>query len=267
MPLHLDSITQKDQEKILDWMIGYELDKSDDIFSTVVEGERYCLMSRPLIDVRTRKAIGRYVITLHEDRQQIMSEIFDADIVLDNPVPTKLMFEQKLPQSSDANEYYIVITGEEAHLIAETVDRYTVPGQIEGTEREVYVSIFPFAAEVFDDEDAYNRGMGGGKPEDPSEGPGLSFSTTFACPASLFGTEEEDDEPFSLLAGEVLSVREVTFSFGSTRCDAFIAMVHTTLGDVPVVLGEGFDTEKLAAGKIIVMEGYVKVDFVKDRYE
>lgn len=90
-----------------------------------------------------RKKIGKVVITLIVRPDNI--ELVDTDVVLLSDHKTKLHFEEKLEESSEANEYYMVYDLEqEKHFDIEIVDRYTISEDIENKEKDVYLSAFPF---------------------------------------------------------------------------------------------------------------------------
>ncbi|MBQ9558155.1 MAG: hypothetical protein IJU94_06075 [Clostridia bacterium] len=188
--------------------------------------------------------------------------------MLSNDAPSLLEFCKKLPNSSDSNEYYEVITEDGRHLAVETVNRYAVPDELEGTKREVYASALPFELTVFRDEDAYNRFCGFAKPVKAGgadvEVHGLS--TTFTCPSTIF-RNGEDDAPWSFVAGEIKNFREITLDVDSVSYKAYLVVLRSALGDLPTLVGnEVFDTSEIAVGKIVGMNAYIKANFIKDKY-
>ena len=165
MPLHLEALTEHGTTEILTWILQNPLQNANDAFGSQKNEKIYAVVSYPLSDSTTREEIGKYVFTVFTNMEQQCNEIIDIDIVLNNTNSTKLLFENRLSQSSDSNEYYEVVTKElDQHLVVETVNRYTVPDEIEGKEKEVFVSAFPFELTIFETVEAYNKFCGFEKP-------------------------------------------------------------------------------------------------------
>ena len=269
MPLHLDAITERERQEIFMWIMQDALQNANDAFASKKDGKTFAVASYPLFDSQTGNEIGKYVFTIYTNFEKQCNEILDVDIVLNNTTPTRLHFERRLPQSSDANEYYEVVASEMGqHLIIETVNRHTVQGAIEDTDKEVFVSAFPFQLTIFETLDAYNKFCGFEKPVQVG-GMDLEvhgFGTTFACPGNLFQKNDTED-PWSFVVGEIKNYQEISISFGSIKRDAYLVILHSALGELPTLVGkEIFDTSNIGIGKIVGMNACVKANFVKDKY-
>lgn len=268
MPLHLDSLMENSSPEILSWILQEELQNVDDAFAQ--SNKVYFLGSRPLQDVSTNRKIGKYVFTLFSNRKEQRNEILDIDIVLNNITPVPLRFEKKLPQSSDSNEYYeAIIADTDQHFIIETVNRYTIEKEIEGTTQEVYLSAFPFALTIFDSEKDFNKFCGFEKAIDVAN-TGLmvhGISTTFISPGDLLNHEDHDEAPWSFIVGTIADYQEVRIAFGKNCYNAYLVLLRCALGELPTLIGtEVFDTRKIGIGKIVGMNASVKANFVKDKY-
>lgn len=269
MPLHLEAITEHETNEIFTWILQDALQNVNDAFATQKDGKTYALASYPLYDTTTGSEIGKYVFTIYSNLEEQCNEILDLDIVLNNSTPTRLHFGRKLSQSSDSNEYYEVLADEkEQHLIVETVNRYTVPGEIEGKDIFIYASAFPFQLTIFETVEEYNKYCGFETPIQVgnTELKVHGLSTTFACPGDMM-KQNDDEDPWSFVVGEIKEYRGVTIAFGSIKREVYLVTLHSALGDLPTIVGkEIFDTSKIGVGKIIGMNTSVKVNFIKDKY-
>lgn len=105
------------------------------------------------------------VITLIVRKDNI--ELVDSDIVLLSDKKIKLHFEEKLEQSSEANEYYMVYDLEsERHFDIETVNRYCIKEELEESDRDAYLSAFPFQLDLYENEEEMNKALGMGEEVD-----------------------------------------------------------------------------------------------------
>lgn len=264
MPIHLNSITN-DTENVTSfaWMLQEGMEQCDSIFIT--EDKKYLHTRCSIMDRLSGKAIGRIVYTIFHGEKAL--EILDVDIVWNNDTSTLLRFNTLKDGSSDSNEYYEVETVEaEQHLEIETVNRHVVSEDLLNTEREVFISVFPFELSVYADIDAFNE-WAGFKSERKIGNTGLTvggFSEKFMMPGGLF-SDKKSDESYSFLVGTVLSYRDVEVAFGETVYPFVLAQVDTALGVVPVAMGrEVFDLKDLREGCIVAMNADVKADVAKD---
>lgn len=269
MPLHLEALTEKNHPELLSWILQEELQSIDDAFAQ--SGKRYFLGTTPLVDKKKGREIGKYVFTFFSNMEQKRNEILDLDIVLNNNTPTEIVFEKKLPQSSDSNEYYEIVTKEsEHHLIIETVNRYVKEQEIEGKTLPVYISAFPYELTVFKDEKAFNKFCGFEKAINVADTDLLvhGLGTNFTMPGGILGGEKSvEEKPWSFVVGIVEDFSEVKIAFGKIQHKAYIIQLNTALGIIPVLAGlEMFDIKKLSKGKIIGMNSYIKANFVKNKY-
>ncbi len=259
MPLHLDSIAPDIGPAAENFLRPDLMDSIDDVIYS--EDERILHIAHFILDSARFGRVGKLIYTLLRDPDPAESYgIIDIDLTLCTKQTPKLRFLRKLPQSSDANEYYDVENAQGQRLQVETVNRSKIAGELTGTERYVHACAFPFRFDVFDDIDALNRAFGWNA-EDGEVG---GLSETFAAPASLTGVPDEDadeSDVFSILAGTVRAVRDASMSIVRCRFDFTIAEVETALGVIPVALSErAFDLSELAPGKAVFMYAYVKAD-------
>lgn len=270
MPLRLDALLKDDSPDILSWMLGVGLQNPEDIFAS--KDGQYLHMSNALMDAKTNTQVGRYIFTIFLDTKRKTLSVRDVDIVLDNTVPVCLDFISKYKASSDANEYYEVVTEEmEQHLCIETVNRHTISGDILGTKQAVYASAFPFKVAIYDDLADLNRAVGFDerlvKVGDEEYAVG-GLSDTFTGVGGVFSGEQAAEEDiWTLMVGVVDSYQNVALKFGDTTCEACIVQLKTALGMLPTVMGkELFETDKLAPGKVVLMNACIKANFVQDKY-
>ena len=265
MPLHLNSITNDGQNaKSIAWILQKGMDACDSVF--VTEDMKYFHARCNIIDRLSGDAIGRIVYTLLLG-EKIM-EILDLDIVWNNKTSTRLRFNTLRDGSSDSNEYYEAETVEEGqHLELETVNRHVVSTEILDTEREVFISAFPFELSVYADMKAFNEWAGFHRAiaigdTDLKVG---GFSEKFMMPGGLFNDKKKSDESYSFVLGKVVSYRDVEIAFGETVYPFVLAQVDTALGVIPVSMGrEVFDLERLRVGCVVAMNADIKADMSKD---
>lgn len=264
MPLHLNSITKDSRNAdTLAWLLQDGMDEYDAVF--VTEDRRYIHVRGKIVDLRSNEAIGQIVYTLKLREGAL--EVLDLDIVWNNEVPTRLRFNTLRKGSSDANEYYEAETVSEGqHLVIETVNRHTVQGELIDTERDVFVSAFPFSLTVFTDMDTFNQWAGFGEGINIADtGMKMSgLSETFMMPGDLLNPGKDVDESFSFVVGKVVSFRNVEIAFGKTILPFVFAQVETGMGIIPVSMGrEVFDLSKLEIGCVIVMLADIKADVAR----
>lgn len=265
MPLHLNSITNDTRKaEPIAWLLQKGMDDCDSVFAT--KDQKYFHIRRKIMDRLSGDAIGRIVYTImHGER---VLEIKDLDIVWNNDTPTRLQFNTLRDKSSDANEYYEAETVEAGqHLELETVDRHVVSADILNTEREAFISAFPFELNVYADIHAFNEWAGFDRviAVADTDLKVSGFSERFIMPGGLFKDKKKNGESYSFLIGKVISYRDVEIAFGETVYPFVLAQVDTALGVIPVSMGrEVFDLEELQVGCIVAMNADIKADMAKD---
>ena len=261
MPVHFNSfIADKDEKLRTDLfadIVSKYLDEPDDVF--VSEDKKNIHMTKFFKDVKTKKNIGKVVITLIVREDNI--ELVDTDITLLSDNKVKLHFEEKLEQSSEANEYYVVYELEgEKHFDVETVNRYCIDKDIEGTEQDVYLSAFPFQLELFENEDEMNKALGLGKEIDV---PGIGKKVFGMDPTmmSVGRVMTNATEPCAFIIGKVKNYKDVTVDIAGHTIKFIIIDLETGTGIMPVAVHEeNFDLSKLKKGILLVMVADVKAD-------
>ena len=267
MPLHLNSMANTTEEQSIDlfsYAVGPAFEACNSAFAT--EDKLHFIGRTEMIDKNSGKVIGHFVYTIWTNLEEQRNELLDVDITLCNENRTPVHFLNRLPASSDSNEYYDAETeGTEQHFQLETVCRYTVPGEIVDTVRDVSISVFPFELNIFDSITAFNRHIGF-KEHHPIGDTGLTtegLSETFLAPGGIF-SKSENDETYSFIVGTVESFEDVSVSFGKYILDFVLAQVRTAMGIVPVAMGRDvFDIEKLKPGMVVAMNADVKADLSK----
>lgn len=262
MPLHFNAITNDTQNATaLTWILQNGMDECDSAF--VSQDQQYFHIQTPVNDILSQKEIGKIVYTIKRNEECEALEILDLDFILLSDEYTSLRFLKKCNGSSDSNEYYEVeAVSEGQHLEIETVNRHTVTSEIEGSERDVRISIFPFELSVYNDIDDFNAWVGVTDEKvigntDLKLG---GFAETFAMPGRLFD-DKNDDESYSSLVGKVKSFTDVQIQFGEVTWSFVLAKVFTALGTVPIAMGrEVFDLRNLAPESIVAMNADVKAD-------
>ena len=126
MPVHFNSfIADKEQElkeNLYTNILSKYTQDAEDIF--VSDDKKSIHMTNYIRETNTNKIYGKVVITLKVRDNAI--EIVDTDITIKNNNPSILYFEEKLEQSSEANEYYNVISKDDSHFQIETVNRFRI---------------------------------------------------------------------------------------------------------------------------------------------
>ncbi len=265
MPLHLDSImNDKMKRDVFAWVLQECMDGCDSLFLS--EDKKFFHIRRNIIDGLSGDTIGKFIYTLLLGDNVL--EIKDIDIVWDNDKPTLLRFNLLREWSSGSNERYgVEAVNEGQHLEIETVNRHVVNKALVGTEREVFVSAFPFELNLYENIDAFNKWAGF---KDPITVGGTDimvhgFSPKFTMPSRMFGDAEEKNENYSFVLGEVVSFRDVEVTFGETVTSFVLAKVDTALGIIPVGMSRDvFNLEELEVGSIVAMNADIKVDLAKD---
>lgn len=242
------------------------INESESVYATA--DKRLLHSVRFLFDEKRKDCIGKTVFTVENNGKAL--NIIDLDLTLNSESAIPIRFLERLPLSSEANEYYNAETIEQRRgFQLETVNRHTLPFDIEGTVQNVYVSAFPFKLNVYDDMDELNaelgfaKGVRVGKTDLIVHG----YSPMFLGSGESLGNTEEADEPFSFVIGNVKSFREVSVRFVDYAVRFYIIYLETALGLLPVAANdEYFDLRKLNEGKVVAMFAAIKADFVKDRY-
>lgn len=260
MPVHFNSfIADKEEDlktKLFSDIVTKYTENADKVF--VTDDKTKIHMTSFFKDSHTGKAIGKVVITLIVRTDNI--ELVDTDITLLSDNNTKLHFEEKLEESSEANEYYMVYDLEqERYFKVETVNRYSITEQIENTDRDVYLSAFPFQLDVFKNEKEMNDALGMGKEIDiPSIGKQvITMDPRMMADGQAMGAKE----PCSFVIGEVTNFHDVEVNIAGNNIKFMIINLDTGIGSMPVAVNkENFDLRKLKKGSLIGMVADVKAD-------
>lgn len=267
MPIHLFSLTKKsDDSSILAEMLTGALDHAD--AAVVSEDRNYIQMAQFMTDLHTCQRIGKLIYTMFRNEKEKSLNVLDLDITLDSVDTTELEFLEKLPGSSDANEYYdVAVAGEGQHLQIETVNRYFIKRDIMNTSQPVRVSAFPFRLTVYDDLIDLNRQLGYTELKVKALRKNLAgLHKHFAAPGNILHGGAFDGEVFSVIVGIVISVRDVEVCFGNYRIPFVIAQIDSALGLLPTAMGRDvFDLDGLAPGKAIMMYADIKADFAVEQ--
>lgn len=261
MPVHFNSfIADKEEDlkkKLISDILSKYIEKPDNVF--VNDDKTKIHLTAFFKDIHTKKEIGKVVITLIARPDSI--EIVDTDIVLLSNHKTKLHFEEKLEESSESNEYYMVNDLEqEKHFVIETVNRYTIPEDIENKNIDVYLSAFPFQLDIFENEDEMNTALGFGKEVNiPSIGNKIITLDPRMMSDGSFITGEK--EPCSFIIGEVIDFKDVEVDIANNNIKFKIIDLDTAIGNMPVAVhGENFDLSKLKKGALLGMVADIKAD-------
>lgn len=265
MPIHLQSLTANSNDSgLLAALLQGALDHTD--AAVVSEDQIYIQMAQFLMDVLSKQRIGKLVYTMFRNANEKSLIVLDLDITLDSESVTELRFLDKLPASSDANEYYDVeATDEGQRLQVETVNRYLIRQDIENTTQAVRTSAFPFRLTVYKDLNELNRELGfPGQSVDEMEVVGLHEH--FAAPGSFSQDEAFKGETFSVIVGTVKSVRDVEVRFGKYKIPFVIAQIDSALGLLPTAMGRDvFDLDGLVPGAAVIMYADIKADFAVEQ--
>ncbi len=261
MPVHFNSfIADKEEDlrkKLFSDIVTKYTEKADSVF--VSDDKTKIHMTTFFKDIRTKKKIGKVVITLMVRPDNI--ELVGTDVVLLSDHKTKLHFEEKLEESSEANEYYMVYDLEqEKHFDIETVDRYTISEDIENKEKDVYLSAFPFQLDVFENEDEMNKNLGLGKEVDiPAVGKKVITMDPKMMSDGRVMTGA--NESCSFIIGEVIDFKDVEVNIADNNIKFTIIDLDTAIGNMPVAVHkENFDLSKLKKRTLIGMVADIKAD-------
>ncbi len=262
MPVHFNSFIADEEEslreKLFSDIVTKYTETADNVF--VNDDKTKIHMTSFFKDEYSNKEIGKVVITLIVRTDNI--ELVDVDIVLLSNHKTKLCFEEKLDQSSEANEYYLVCDlNEEYYFDIETVNRYIIPAQdIEKNKIGAYLSAFPFQLDVFENEEEMNKILGLGEEVDiPSIGKkAITMSQKMMSDGRIM---TGDDEPCSFIIGKVINFKDVKANIADNYVEFKIIYLDTGVGNMPVAVNsENFDLSKLKKGALIGMIANIKAD-------
>lgn len=272
MPLHLDSIISEKQDEVLKWLLQERAPNCEDIFADTTK--RFLHFSEPLVDVSLRKPIGATVFTFKINDEKKTLELLDADIVLKNPSNTKVNFLKRLPQSSEANEYYDADTEFGGKFQLETVNRYLLDESPEGKEYAVNLSAFPFQLSVYDTMKDLNSALGFANPvkvgQTDMEVDG--YGEDFVAPGSfinLLSGKPDSDETFSFVIGTIAEMQKCSVELAGELYSFFVAQIRSGMGNLPTLINpDRYDVSDLAPGKIVAMFADIKADFkLTDKYQ
>lgn len=261
MPVHFNSfIADKEEQlktKLFSDIITKYTEEADNVF--VNDEKTKIHMASYFKDIHTKKEIGKVVITLILRPDNI--ELVDTDIVLLSDHKTNLHFEEKLEESSEANEYYMVYDlDQEKHFDIETVNRYTIPEDIENKDIDAYLSAFPFQLDVFENEDEMNKTLGLGNEVDI---PAIGKKAITMDPRMMSDGRVMTGvkEPCSFIIGEVLGFKNVEVNIADNNIKFKIIELDTAIGNMPVAVHEeNFDLSKLKKGALVGMVADIKAD-------
>lgn len=261
MPVHFNSfIADKEEQlktKLFSDIITKYTEEADNVF--VNDEKTKIHMTSYFKDIHTKKEIGKVVITLIVRPDNI--ELVDTDIVLLSDHKTNLHFEEKLEESSEANEYYMVYDlDQEKHFDIETVNRYTIPEDIENKDIDAYLSAFPFQLDVFENEDEINKTLGlGNEVNIPAVGKKVITMDPRIISDGRVMTGAK--EPCSFIIGEVLGFKNVEVNIADNNIKFKIIELDTAIGNMPVAVHEeNFDLSKLKKGALVGMVADIKAD-------
>ena len=261
MPLHFQSITQKDQSpELLSELFGAPFENPSSVF---VSKNKYIHSQTDIRNEISGEIFGKLVYTIKTNEEKQVNELLDLDIVLNNDTKTRLRFLSLREGSSDANEYYDVeIAEDDGRLEVETVNRHSVEGELVGTEREVGICAFPFELTVYESIEAFNKTMGFDR-EIRVKGldlPVHGFSEKFIMPGGAMSRDKEDGS-YTFLLGRVIGFRDVCWCLGTIELNFIIARLDTALGVIPAAMSrEVFDLSNLSENAIVAMNADIKAD-------
>lgn len=270
MPLRLDPMMSDRSSPVLSDFLDQALHHAEDAFAT--EDGRYVLLSKDILDEKTNTPVGHCIVTMARDTARKTLNILDMDIVLDSDAPVELQFVTRYEGSSDANEYYEVISQDaEQHLCVETVNRHTVPGDILDTKQTVYVSAFPFKVSIYNSTGEMNHALGFDQRSVKFGGEEFTvggLSENFAALGGvLSGVPDAEGSPWSTMVGTVCAWQDASLRLGDWVCEVCIVQLRTALGVLPTIMGkELFETDKLAVGKAVLMDACIKANFLQGKY-
>ena len=264
MPLHLSSISDKEERNaaIVSWLLNTGVHECG--AASASEDKRFLYLAGNIDDYLSQQAVGRVIFTLMRDEENKQLKLLDIDLIMNNDTPTRVRFLKRREGSSGANEYYNVETCSGCqHMVVETVKRHMEPRSLEGTERDVHISMFPFRLTVYDAMEDFDRAAGiSGPAAAGGSGPAVSgFSERFCMPGDILDSDKSSDGNYSFIVGKVKGFRYAVTEFGETRLSFIVARVDTAAGIVPVAMSRDvFDLSKLKKDCIVAMSAYVKAD-------
>lgn len=268
MPLHINAIIpEAKEEDLLEWIIGEALSQAK--VKYVSQDEHFLLLEKGIVDIGSQEIIAKLVYTMVKDEENKRMQLIDIDIVLKNDFTTELELLEKLPASSDANEYYDAeVVNKGGHLQIETVNRHTYKEELEGKNHKFYLSVFPFYVEVRKNIDEINElfNFSENIKVGDSEAKVGGFAEDFMAPASLFKVFDghvADDETFTYLFGEVEEIKEVSIETfeEDENIDFLIVTVKSGMGNVPVAMSrEAFELEDIHVGRMLILKADIKAD-------
>lgn len=260
MPLHLSSVTGNDDYRNpFIWMTT--VDFQENVSETLAsEDKKYMHLISKIYDKKANALLGCNIYTIFVNNQENRLEFLDADVFFKGGKPLKLKFEERLDESSDANEYYQVnIENEDGRAFIETVNRHGVHEKIEGTTREVYVCAFPFDVKIFDTLEELNKFVGfkDGIKVGDTDIVVQGLGEKFISPSVV----SEKNEIYSTFIGKIQEYQECKVQFDK-EYDFILAKVDTAFGVIPMPLNKNyFDLSKLRTGSYILASADVKVNF------
>ena len=261
MPVHLNSIVNSEKiENVFSNIISKDFAKIEAVF--VTEDKLKCNGIKNIIDKNINEAIGRITYTIKTNEKEGCNELIDSDITLLNDNLVELNFEDKYKESSDANEYYQVSSVGGIHFEVETVGRYRISNDIEGTKQKVYLSAFPFQMNLYNTVDELNKDMGFEKPiQTPIKNLSAhGYSTTFMGCGSMI---TKNNEPSSLIIGVIESYRDITTLFGNVEVSFTIINLKTGVGIIPVAVSKDiFNLTNIDNNRIVMMLCNLKAEFI-----
>ncbi|MBP3360906.1 MAG: hypothetical protein J6N52_08645 [Clostridia bacterium] len=268
MPLHLESITNKESSGIIAWILQNQLNECEDAFVTK---DKLCIhCSKDIVDKVSQEKVGEYIFTIKTNLEKQANEILDVDIIFKNPSNAQIKLTEKLKPSSEANEYYNAETEEGGHFQIETVNRYLIEDDLEGKIHNVNLSAFPFKLSLYDDMKALNTELGFA--EEIKVGDTdltvAGYSETFIATSDLFKADINSDETFSFVIGKITKLQNCRIEMNNEFCDFIIAQLNTAVGNLTTVINpDRYDIEGIAKGKIIGMQADIKANFkLNDKY-
>jgi len=261
MPVHFNSfIADKEEQlksKLFSDIVTKYTEEADNVF--VNDDKTKIHMTSYFKDVNTKKNIGKVVITLIVRKDNI--ELIDSDIVLLSDKKIKLHFDEKLEQSSEANEYYMVYDLEnERHFDIETVNRYCVKEELEDSDCDAYLSAFPFQLDLYENDEEMNKALGMGEEVDIH---GIGKKVIGMDPKMMSDGRvvTGSNKPCSFIIGQVKDYKDVEVDIANNIIKFKIIDLETAIGNMPVAVhGENFDLSKLKKYVFLGMIADVKAD-------
>lgn len=258
MPIYIDSFlktkNEKEYAKTCARLVGDYFNKS----GSRVSPDGVHFNSRCFVEDKSINGwVGQIVYTLKVVDGTLM--LYDCDVVFSASKPVELMFEYKLPCSDEATEYYDAFLEEtDHHFQIQTVNRYAVKGDIEGTKQKVYLSALPISFVVAKDMEKLNKELGF-KPIEKDGHVIKGFAKDF------MGSNMRDDsdmDPFSMICGKVKTVRDVAWKIGRKEFKFELITLETGAGIMPMAMNhEIFGKPKVKVGDYMFATAHVKADF------